>query len=38
MSNTPDDRKYADSHEWALLEADGNVRVGITDPRARITR
>ncbi|MAV31454.1 MAG: glycine cleavage system protein H [Cycloclasticus sp.] len=31
MSNTPDDRKYADSHEWALLEADGNVRVGITD-------
>lgn len=31
MSNTPDDRKYADSHEWALLEADGNVRVGISD-------
>ena len=31
MSNTPNDRKYADSHEWALLEADGNVRVGITD-------
>jgi glycine cleavage system H protein len=31
MSNTPDDRKYADSHEWALLEADGHVRVGITD-------
>ncbi len=31
MSNIPDDRKYADSHEWALLEADGNVRVGITD-------
>jgi glycine cleavage system H protein len=31
MSNTPDDRKYADSHEWALLEADGNIRVGITD-------
>ncbi|MFT6217831.1 MAG: glycine cleavage system H protein [Cycloclasticus pugetii] len=30
MSNTPDDRKYADSHEWALLEADGNIRVGIT--------
>jgi len=30
MSNTPDDRKYADSHEWALLEADGNVRVGIS--------
>ncbi|ORU90374.1 MAG: glycine cleavage system protein H [Cycloclasticus sp. symbiont of Poecilosclerida sp. M] len=31
MSNTPDDRKYADSHEWALLEADGTVRVGISD-------
>jgi len=31
MANTPDDRKYADSHEWALLEADGIVRVGITD-------
>lgn len=31
MSNTPNDRKYADSHEWALLEADGTVRVGITD-------
>ncbi|PCI18575.1 MAG: glycine cleavage system protein H [Piscirickettsiaceae bacterium] len=31
MSNTPNDRKYADSHEWALLEADGNVRVGISD-------
>ena len=31
MSNTPDDRKYADSHEWALLESDGNIRVGITD-------
>ncbi|ORU91637.1 MAG: glycine cleavage system protein H [Cycloclasticus sp. symbiont of Bathymodiolus heckerae] len=31
MSDTPNDRKYADSHEWALLEADGNIRVGITD-------
>ena len=31
MSNAPDDRKYADSHEWALLEADGNIRVGISD-------
>ncbi|PCI70324.1 MAG: glycine cleavage system protein H [Piscirickettsiaceae bacterium] len=31
MSNTLDDRKYADSHEWALLEADGNIRVGISD-------
>ena len=31
MSNTLDDRKYATSHEWALLEDDGTVRVGITD-------
>ena len=31
MSNTPDDRKYASSHEWALLEHDGTVRVGISD-------
>jgi len=31
MSNTLDDRKYAASHEWALLEDDGTVRVGITD-------
>lgn len=31
MANTPDDRKYADSHEWALLESDGTVKVGITD-------
>lgn len=31
MALTPDDRKYADSHEWALLDADGTVRVGITD-------
>jgi len=31
MSNTLDDRKYAVSHEWALLEDDGTVRVGITD-------
>jgi glycine cleavage system H protein len=26
----PDDRRYTDDHEWALLE-DGRVRVGITD-------
>ena len=31
MSNTLDDRKYAASHEWALLEDDGTIRVGITD-------
>ena len=27
---TPDDRRYQESHEWAL-ETDGVVRVGITD-------
>jgi glycine cleavage system H protein len=28
--NVPDDRRYSQDHEWALLE-DGRVRVGITD-------
>ena len=27
----PSDLKYAKSHEWAKLEADGTVTVGITD-------
>jgi glycine cleavage system H protein len=31
MSNVPADLKYAKSHEWARLEADGTVTVGITD-------
>ena len=29
--NIPPDLKYAKSHEWARLEADGTVTVGITD-------
>jgi len=29
--NTPANLKYAKSHEWAKLEADGTVTVGITD-------
>ena len=29
-TNIPDDRRYSQDHEWALLE-DGRVRVGITD-------
>ena len=29
--NTPDNLKYAASHEWARLEADGTVTIGITD-------
>ncbi|NND44598.1 MAG: glycine cleavage system protein GcvH [Xanthomonadales bacterium] len=31
MSNIPDDLKYTESHEWISIEADGSVRVGITD-------
>lgn len=31
MSNTPTDLKYASTHEWARLDEDGNVTVGITD-------
>lgn len=29
--NIPADLKYTPSHEWARLEADGTVTVGITD-------
>jgi len=29
--NTPANLKYAASHEWARLEADGTVTLGITD-------
>ncbi len=31
MSQTPADLKYAHSHEWARLEDDGTVTVGISD-------
>ncbi len=31
MSNVPANLKYAASHEWMLLNADGTVTVGITD-------
>lgn len=31
MSNTPNELKYAESHEWARLEEDGTITVGITD-------
>ncbi len=27
----PDDRKYAESHEWAKLEGETSVRMGISD-------
>jgi len=31
MSEIPADLKYARTHEWARLEEDGSVTVGITD-------
>ena len=31
MSHTPAELKYASSHEWARLEEDGTVTVGISD-------
>lgn len=31
MSNNPAELKYAKSHEWARLEEDGTVTVGITE-------
>ena len=30
MSSLPTDRKYSKTHEWFRVEADGLVRVGIT--------
>ena len=29
--NVPDDRRYTEEHEWALLTSDGSVRLGITE-------
>jgi glycine cleavage system H protein len=31
MSTIPADLRYAASHEWARLETDGTVTIGITD-------
>jgi glycine cleavage system H protein len=31
MSNIPADLRFAESHEWARLEADGTITVGISD-------
>ena len=31
MSEFPAEFKYASSHEWARLESDGSVLIGITD-------
>ena len=35
MSANPTDRRYAETHEWALAGADGIVTVGITDHAQR---
>jgi len=31
MSEIPEELRYAESHEWARLEEDGTVTVGISD-------
>jgi glycine cleavage system H protein len=31
MSNVPEEFSYTESHEWVGTEADGTVKVGITD-------
>lgn len=31
MSNIPADLKFAKTHEWARLETDGSITVGISD-------
>lgn len=31
MSDTPSELKYASSHEWARLEEDGTVTIGVSD-------
>ncbi|MEU9077074.1 glycine cleavage system protein GcvH [Kitasatospora sp. NPDC048538] len=31
MTTIPADLRYTDSHEWARLERDGTVTIGITD-------
>ena len=31
MSSIPQDLKYTESHEWISIDADGSVRIGISD-------
>ena len=31
MSNVPQELKYTESHEWISIQADGSVRIGISD-------
>lgn len=35
MSQIPEDLRFAESHEWARLESDGTVTVGISDHAQR---
>ncbi|MFJ9939875.1 glycine cleavage system protein GcvH [Streptomyces erythrochromogenes] len=35
MSNIPAELRFAESHEWARLEADGSVTVGVSDHAQR---
>ncbi|MDZ7686660.1 MAG: glycine cleavage system protein GcvH [Gammaproteobacteria bacterium] len=31
MAEVPGDLKFAETHEWARVESDGNITVGISD-------
>ncbi len=31
MSDVPQELKYTESHEWISIQADGSVRIGISD-------
>src|SRR5918993_1550981 len=31
MSSIPSDLKYLESHEWARVESDGTITIGISD-------
>ena len=31
MSSIPEELRYTESHEWVSQEADGNLRIGISD-------
>lgn len=35
MSDVPEDLKYTSDHEWARLESDGTVKIGVTDHAQR---
>ena len=37
MSTIESDLRYASTHEWARLETDGTVTVGITDHAKKLS-